>query len=404
MKLVKKIRHIGELIFVKLLPVKKNKYVFSSLNGHYSDSPKKISEELHKQNPEIEIVWLLNEQSRKDIPNYIKKVNIKSIEALYYRGIADVLIDNVYGKKATEQKKVFWINRLSFKFASKLRYKKKQKVYTTWHGTPLKCIGRDQIGVNVVDFSCPNTTMFLENEYSRKIISNLTFGKLNIVTLGCPRNDILFCLNAEEKEKHKKNLELPQDKRIVLFAPTFRSDGDGVSDRNIYRSGIDQLKSMNIEVLFDVLKRKFGNDWLFVCRFHYHVEKMVDWQTLEKQYPNQIINGNKFDDMAEYLACADVLITDVSSCMFDFSLIYKPCFLFFPDYDHYKNQERGFYMDIEELPFSLARSFDELIKNINSFNEETYRMHVDELHHKMGYIHEKEATKKIVKFILDENN
>ena len=240
--------------------------------------------------------------------------------------------------------------------------------------------------------------MVLGNRYSAEIYSGVTFNKLPILLLGSPRNDILF--DNVDKNKLKNKLGLPCDKRIVLFAPTFRNDGVDVADKNIYRSGLNQLNEINFQKLFRVLEKKFGDDWVFVCRFHYHVEKLVNWDYLNDLYPNQIINGNKNDDMAEYLVCSDILITDSSSSMFDFMLTYKPCVLYFPDYDNYLNVERGFYKALTDLPFPLAITFDELIMNIMMFDEQCYINGVNRLINEFEYIDDKNSAQRVSEYVL----
>ena len=81
--------------------------------------------------------------------------------------------------------------------------------------------------------------------------------------------------------------------------------------------------------------------------------------------------------MQELLCVSDVLITDYSSVMFDFSLSKKPCFLFATDIDDYKN-DRNFYFDFRELPFLLAESNDSLAENILDFNLKSYVTALDD--------------------------
>ena len=123
---------------------------------------------------------------------------------------------------------------------------------------------------------------------------------------------------------------------------------------------------------------------------------------MKKRYPGKIINGNLNDDMAEYLACADILITDASSSMFDFALTGKPCFLYFPDVEHYDKVERGFYFDIQrDLPFPLSVNFDELCEQIQSFDEEKYAVGIKELLENIGNIDDGNSSKRVVEYIVE---
>ena len=129
---------------------------------------------------------------------------------------------------------------------------------------------------------------------------------------------------------------------------------------------------------------------------------MVDWDGLNAKYEGRFINGNLHDDMSEYMLCADILMTDASSCMFDYSVSYKPCFLYFPDLDNYKNKERGFYIEVEELPYPVAVSFDELESNIKNFDADRYRAKTDEMLESFGYVDDADSSERIVRFILGE--
>lgn len=390
-------------LLIKGTPVKKNKFVFTSFNGHYSDSPKYISEAIHELNPDIEIVWLVCPQYKHLVPDYAKVEIIGGIRATLQIARASVRVDNVYADQVNTLTGDGILHKFKFKILNWLIKKKGLHIYTTWHGTPLKRMGKHLHGNTILDFSCDNITMILDNAYTLNIMEDLCFHKLQMKLLGMPRNDLLYAGDECKKLEWKEVLGLPTDKKVVLFAPTFRSDGDGVSDKNIYRSGLDQLKAMNISKLLLTLKEQFGGEWVFVCRFHYHVEQMVDWKELEQKYPNQIFNGNSHDDMAQYLASTDVLITDASSSMFDYSLTNRPCFLYFPDLKYYKEKERGFYCDIEELPFSVTETFDGLLQNIRSFDEKEYVENVKRMQVAFGYVQEKEAAKKVAAFILDEH-
>ena len=159
---------------------------------------------------------------------------------------------------------------------------------------------------------------------------------------------------------------------------------------------------IDIDYLFEALQCKFGGDWVMVCRFHYHVSDMVNWDELDKKYDGRVINGNLSDDMAEYLVCADILMTDASSCMFDYIITGKPCFLFFPDVDNYENRERGFYYPIKKLPFPISVNFKELLDDISDFDYKDYSEGVNKLKSDFGYYEDGESSERILKWIIED--
>lgn len=393
-----KIYTIVSMLKRKFKKVNKNKIVFTSFDGHYSDSPKYISIAIHKLAPDIEQVWLINEKYSNLIPDYATAININSEEATQHKISARAIVDNVYATRAYEQITAGVLASFKRKVFSWINKKNGQYIFTTWHGTPLKRMGRDQIGNSVYGFSCPATTMLLGNKFTLDIMRHLTFSNIKMKLIGCPRNDILFA-SDEKKNEIKERLGLPLDKKIVLFAPTFRTDGN-MSKKNINRSGIDQLSQIDFDKLFLVLNKKFNGNFVFVGRFHYHVEQMINFDELNKKYPNKIINGNLHDDMAEYLAATDVLLTDASSSMFDFALTKRPCFLLFPDLTYYKDSERGFYLDINTLPFPCSKNFDELCNDILNFNPIVYENKIDEMLSSFGYVDDEGSSERIANYIL----
>ena len=94
-----KIFYLLKKILIKIIPIKKNRIVFISFGGHYSDSPKYICEEIHKLKPTAELVWLVDEKYKECVPTFAKAVKYNSFKSWYYYGSANIIIDNVYGEK-----------------------------------------------------------------------------------------------------------------------------------------------------------------------------------------------------------------------------------------------------------------------------------------------------------------
>lgn len=391
----KAVRLIRSKFFTR---IDNNCTVFTSFSGKYADSPKAITETYHKLNPEKTIIWLVNDVYNKEIPEYVVKIKYGTNEAIRAYEKASVIIDNVYCDHEYYANCDKINQKIKYNIITFLKSKKGKRYYTFWHGTALKKIGSDSIKSNVTNFCCNNTTMFLDNEHMEKIQKRITNNSIKIKLLGVPRNDILFKnINISEL---KNRLNLPKNKKIAIYAPSFRSDNHNQED--IRRSGINQLNAINIEKLLLSFRERFGSNWVLVCRFHYKVEKQIDWKKIRKEYGNSIINGNEHDDIMEYLKCSDALITDMSSSLFDFSLTSKPVFLFFPDEDHYKNSERGLYFDTNSLPYSLSNTPEQLYKNILNFNENKYNAKLKTFFKKLGYIDNKERAYEICEYIKKE--
>jgi CDP-glycerol glycerophosphotransferase len=98
--------------------------------------------------------------------------------------------------------------------------------------------------------------------------------------------------------------------------------------------------------------------------------------------------------MQELLLIADVLITDYSSCSWDFSLTSKPCFIFAPDLDYYLTN-RGIYTPIDTWPYPLARTNEELVNNIINFEKREYDVKVKKHYEDLGSYEQGSATSKM---------
>lgn len=393
-KYMKHLVYILSILLSKIFPLKKQ-VVFISFNGHYCDSPKALSEKLHEISPKTKILWLVSNNNKDILPPYVRCVELGEYSLYWLLQISSVIVDNTYCRKGFE----IWNNQTKQTYIwVKLLSRKNQLLLSTWHGTPMKRMGKDVPGTQVTGFMSPNMTMVHGNQFVLDVMDRITFNSIHHELLGSPRNDILFTgINIKEI---KERIGVPIQKKIILYAPTFRSSDGDVKEPMLAESGLNQIKELDFNKLFKTLTTQFGGDWVFVGRFHYLVEKEVTWESLHKQYPGQIINGNLLDDMADYLSCTDILLTDCSSCMFDFAVTKKPCFLYFPDVEHYQNNERDFYMDIHALPFPLATDSKGLIENIESFNESAYNIGLTELMEKIKSVDDGKSSERVVKQLI----
>ena len=261
-------------------------------------------------------------------------------------------------------------------------------------------MGIDAQNSSIINFDCPNTLLVLGNRWTADVMKRLTFDKVCIKITGTPRNDILVNLKELDVKTKKTAMGINPDRKILLYAPTFRdSNGEG-SVADIENSGIKQIQEIKFAELLNALANKFGGEWSIVLRFHHYVASKINWKSFEDKYGDRIINGNTFDDMADYLQISDVLITDASSSFFDYALTKRPCFLFFPDVEKYCN-ERGLYFSFSEMPFPMSRTFQELIKSIGDFDVDSYVNGCSGFLDKIGNSDDGSSTERIVSIIND---
>ena len=346
-----------------ILPIKKNKILFVSHDGRqYSCNPKYMFEYIYNlYKDDYLYIWSLRD--RKNIPNHYNNVKtcgyltlkyIYSIMTAKYI-ITNTTIDPFFPIRKNQFIIYTWHGGGAYKKAAENNLYKKLNIS--------KMIMRDIRSkmINYVISSCEAST----NVYCK--VWNIS--KDLFLPIGMPRNDMLFSQNNEIMNKIYKYYSIEPEKGIVLYAPTFR--GNFKKPENI-----DYFLGLDIENILQLLKLKFRKDFIFLYRFHYVILDKTDKTT-------NIFSATNYPDMQELLYAADILITDYSSSMWDFSLTFKPCFIYAPDLEKYK-YEQGFYTPIEEWPFPVAQSNEELGRNIMQFDMENYNQSVKKHHDDLG--------------------
>ena len=345
-----------------VFPIYENRIVFISSNGRqYSCNPKYIFEYIYQNyGSKFQYVWCLNNQEL--FPD--KYTNVKIVKYLSLKHIWYVLTSKYY-----------FDNQFFVPFFPK---RKKQIFINTWHGGG----AYKKLSVNFNFYSkerirCMTGLLKIRKKQTSYIISSCKYftdyiaiewglSKDCFLSTGMPRNDIFFSDSKRKNEKIMEKFGINKKLKIILYAPTFR--GNQKSPENIDFT-------LNIELLLKVAKDKFNNDFILLYRGH--------TLFVFKNIPEEIINVSKYPDMQELLCAVDILITDYSSSIWDFSFTFKPCFIYAPDLEKYK-EEQGFYTPIEDWPFPLAKTNEHLADNIINFDEEKYKQAVKKHHADLG--------------------
>lgn len=372
---MKKIKYILVLITEAVLhvfyifPIKKNRIFFISHNGtQYSCNPKYIYEcLLNNHNLNYDYVWCLN---KKDLMNEkTKAVKYKSLMFYYYILTSKVIISNDL-------------------ISSNLPIRKKQKYIETWHGGgAYKKTGKDVYSSDyekksVKKISDKMTHFISSSSFVSKTKSEGYYIEPHkLLETGMPRNDIFFKANDTAKENVYNYFKLDKDTKIVLYAPTFR--------RN---SSYNPLLALDIQALLAKLKEKYPGNWCLIYRLH----RIINNENLT--YTN-VYDARNYPDVQELLVAADILVTDFSSIMWDFSLQYKPIFCFIPDIENFKKDD--FFTPIEEWPGIISYSNEMLHKNITDFDEKEYLKKVKEHHRKHNCFDVGTAGESILKLIIE---
>ena len=360
-----------------IFPVCENRIVFVSFMGkQFSCNPKYLFEYIYgKYGNKYRYVWCLNDK----LLFSDKHKNIKIVKFISFKYVWHILTS----------KFIITNNHVEPVFP----FRKEQIIINTWHGGG--AYKRISALVSLYEKRRPYSTILrnirakLHNYYiiaacekfKNCIAEDWVMPTKKFLSIGMPRNDILFS-NNPCKEKVKSFYNLDHNIRIILYAPTYR----GLPSRP------DSIGlTLKIEDLLKNTKIKFNKDFILLYRTHH------DFNLNDNI--NGIITATNYPDMQELLCAADILITDYSSSMWDFSLTFKPCFLYAPDVKKYQD-EQEFYTPIEEWPFPLAKTNEQLMENIIKFDEEKYKQAVKKHHEDLGSYETGTACEQFCNLVL----
>lgn len=348
-------------------PVQKDKIIFLCFNGkNYSCNPKYIAEEILEQKLDYDLVWLLWDVSQQ-LPEGIRKVPFQGKEALFELATAKVIITNI-----KNDLRVF--------------KKKGQYVIQAWHGSysskRLERDAQDKLPRRYIKESKHNsrqTDLFISGSTDQSQQYRDAFWcDCEILECGFPRNDILFHWDPQIRTKVRAALGVPEDGKLVLYAPTFRDDGSTDAYNIDGRAVVDTLE-------------KNCDHWYFLVRMHPNVGQM---QALFS-YDEKVLNATNYPDMQELLLAADVLITDYSSSIYEFAVLGKPSFLYTPDVEAY-DAMRGLRQDFYRLPYRLNRTNADLLEELKSFSPESGKESAAKFMDYFGGVDKGDASKQVV--------
>ena len=289
--------------------------LFNSFGGKkYNDSPRVLFEAMLQDNSfrDYHFVWAFEEPDKYHLPN-AKSIKIDSL--VYF---------------ITALKAKVWISSVNIERG--LHFKKKSTVYlNTWHGAGTKKIGNACDGRKDYDFSSVDM-MLVQSDFERDIfIRDFQCDPKAIRMIGFPRNDELFHITARRKEEIKKQFNIPYDKKVILYAPTWRDSKDG---------GLSY--EFNPPIQMGKWKAALSNDYVMLFRMHTFTTRF------EMTYDEFARDVSTYENLNHVLAITDVLITDYSTIVYDASIVGIPFICFGFDYDTYR-EERGFYYDLNEV-------------------------------------------------------
>ena len=313
-----------------------NLVLFVSFMGmNFNDSPKAIYDymQAHPEYKKYHCVWAFEDPSK--FPN-----------------LETVKIDTpAYFKTALRAK--YWITNTNIERG--LHFKKKEQKYlNTWHGIALKYIGNDVAGRNDFNFDTVDHLCVCGDYDERVYKSAFRAKKSSYLRVGLPRNEELWNVTDEKEAEMRRKLGIPADKKVILYAPTWRESTDGG-------------KSYEIKppIHFDKWKKELGDEYVVLFRAHHQTTKV-----LGVQYNEFVREASSYPAVNDLMIAADILITDYSAIAFDYSILCRPIFCYAYDYDTYL-AERGTYFQIDEkYPNKSCRTEEELLARIKGIDYE----------------------------------
>ncbi|OFO42696.1 CDP-glycerol--glycerophosphate glycerophosphotransferase [Staphylococcus sp. HMSC070D05] len=362
--------------------------VFESFGGkNYSDSPKYIYEYMQQHYPQYNYIWVFSKPDNNIIPGNATKVKKGSKE--YYEAYA---------------KAKYWISNARLPLY--LNKKENQMYIQTWHGTPLKRLANDMKVVRMPGTTTANykknfyteasrwNYLVSPNRYSTDIFkSAFWMDEERIWEIGYPRNDVLVTRqnDTEYIEQIKNDLNLPKDKKVIMYAPTWRDDEFVKKGQYLF----------DLKINLANLKEQIGDDYVILLRMHYLIANALDLTG----YDDFAIDVSNYNDISELYLISDALITDYSSVMFDYGILKRPQFFFAYDIEKYDKGLRGFYMNyMEDLPGEIITDEFKLAEELKHLDthKEKYKDKIEAFYNDFCSIEKGQSSKFIADYINND--
>lgn len=297
----------------------------------------------------FEVYWVSkNPESAEKMFEFYGIRNIKVIKHLSYE----------YGNIIATAKYLFTDNTF-YPFFSK---REGQILTNTWHGTPLKTLGKDIKGEetsfgNIVKTMLQVDHMYFSNQHTaERHLKSLDLDGIldtDVYIAPSPRNSSFFNSNHKKSIIDKENL---QNKKVFVYLPTYRGKSSNANDES----------ASKIQEILNDFVATLPENYIIYYKLH-----PIDTQDLTvSANENRVRKIPDEYELYDFLSVTDGLITDYSSIMFDYALSDKPIYLYTYDKEEYFS-ERGTYLDIDSLPFPKFFDSESLVKSIvnNSQNK-----------------------------------
>lgn len=339
------------------------------------------------------LFYILKELKKSDYENYkiyilVEKIAAKKIKKILKDndivGIPTINLNSLSYYRMVATAKYFFVDTSLERVFVK---REGQILINTWHGTPLKKMGRDE-EKNAYTMLNIQRNFFMSDYllYPSESMMNIMLDAYqlrhlytgSILLTGYPRNAIFFIQNNIAEEKKRWGL---QDKKVFMYMPTWRGN---VKQKN------DTMQVEQIQTILQKLEHLLPKDIIVYVKLHPFVQKNLNLSDL-----HQVRIYQEKVDVYDFLTCCDGLITDYSSILFDFANTRRKIILFTYDQDEYR-EERGLYQSLESLPFPIVTNVSDLAYELKSPKQYDDSDFIQQY----CYYDNENATSNLCKFIL----
>ena len=369
--------------------------VFDAYMGrNYACSPRAIYEEMLKDKrfKDFTFVWVMRSSS---LTRYWRLYLDRRTRVVKYKSRA-------YFRAYAEAK--YWVTNSRIAFV--LKTTPGQVYIQCWHGTPLKKLGHsitdkhmgskyDKDGlVELYDHETRRFDYLISpsKKYTEFISEAFGLKQLNkqdiVIETGYPRNDFLHNFTKKDTEKIKRSLKIPSDKKVLLYAPTWRDDQRDSERGYTYKTQAD----------FDYLREKIGDDWVILFRAHYFVANLFDFN----KYKGFVYNVSDVNDVNDLYIASDALMTDYSSVFFDYANLRRPIIFFMYDLEHYQEDLRGFYIDLGILPGEIVKEEKRIVSILHDLSaySKKYTKAYEDFCSEYTYLDDGGAAKRVIDKVI----
>jgi CDP-glycerol glycerophosphotransferase len=355
--------------------------VFDSYNAsQYSCNPRALYEELAKRRPDLECVWVSRDGQ------FVVEGEARTVQAgtrEHYRTLARArcIVTN-YGAPQ-------WFAK-----------REGQTYLQTWHGTPLKRLAYDlkempyrrTEKLDWIQREVPRWDYLLSpSPFATQVMRHAFHYSGQVLETGYPRNDVMSTPEWQRVGADiRKRLGIPEGKKVVLYAPTWRDDEHHAPER----------RGFHLELDVETMRRVLGEDHVLLLRAHYLI-------TDRAHVPSDdfVMDVTRYPDIADLYMAADVLVTDYSSAMFDYAVLGRPMVFYTYDLERYRDHVRGLYIDLEtEAPGPLVATSEEVAEAVREAPnaEDAYSDRYDRFFVKYCPHDDGEASARVIDHVFGE--